>query len=160
MLILFAGSSAFADNNGNDRIDQQLRAELRRWGGAGRIESMLTTRLGRPINTKLFDLGRLLWFDNSGGLHNDKHLRRVSFAVGGTRRHSVDRDRRPEQPIGCRSRLGPRNQRRTPTAVNTVFYSALMWTDRFSFAVRRPVQNLWRIHRRQKALLPFPQTTR
>jgi cytochrome c peroxidase len=46
-----------------DDIDKQLIAILSNAGFTGKIAGTLTTRLGRPINTRLADLGRLLWFD-------------------------------------------------------------------------------------------------
>src|SRR6185436_7871794 len=52
-------------------LEDQLRAALRAAGFTGTIQSTLVPRLGRPINNNLADLGRLLWFDKSGGLHSD-----------------------------------------------------------------------------------------
>src|SRR5437762_9802940 len=61
-----AGSAASADG-----LDRQLTAALHAAGFTGRVEESLPQRLGRPVNRRLADLGRLLWFDKSGGLHSD-----------------------------------------------------------------------------------------
>src|SRR4051812_30254649 len=52
-------------------LDQRLREVLRAAEFTGRVESTLEQRLGRPLNRPLVDLGRLLWFDVVGGIHND-----------------------------------------------------------------------------------------
>jgi len=52
-------------------LDEALAIVLREAGFTGRIESTLAQRLGRPLNPKLANLGRLLWFDVAGGLHDD-----------------------------------------------------------------------------------------
>ena len=62
------GSEAHA---GRDDLDAQLRAVLRDAGFTGRIESTLTARLGRRLDPKKVELGRLLFFDKILGLHND-----------------------------------------------------------------------------------------
>ena len=48
-----------------------LTAALNQAGFTGSIEATLEGRLGRRIDKKLANLGRLLWFDNAGGLHSD-----------------------------------------------------------------------------------------
>src|ERR1700692_4343552 len=67
---IFSSSLARAEDHDNN-LDQQLRQTLREAGFTGRVESTLEVRLGRSLNRKLVDLGRMLWFDVSGGLHND-----------------------------------------------------------------------------------------
>src|SRR4051794_12305154 len=52
-------------------LDWELSQALRRVGFTGRVESTLQQRLGRSINQELANLGRLLWFDVIGGLHDD-----------------------------------------------------------------------------------------
>ncbi len=39
------------------------------------------------------------------------------------------------------NRFGPRNQRRTPMAVNTAFFPALMWNERFFAPSGDPFDN-------------------
>ena len=105
------------------------------------IESTLETRLGRPINGKLANLGQLLFFDRSGGLHNDNTCAGChapadgfgdtqSIAIGVQNNLVVGPDR-----------TGPRNQRRTPSVVNTAFYPNLMWNGRFSAPSGNPFDN-------------------
>ena len=67
-LLLYA-TGALAD--GSRDVDQQFRALLEQFGFTGNVESTLAARLGRPVNPKLADLGRLLFFDVAGGLHDD-----------------------------------------------------------------------------------------
>src|SRR5678816_337992 len=52
-------------------LTETLLDVLAREGFTGNIQSTLQTRLGRPINSQLADLGRQLWFDKIGGLHDD-----------------------------------------------------------------------------------------
>lgn len=134
---------AIADDDDfpNGQLDPQLRAALKSAGFTGKIEATLQSRLGRNIDPKLADLGRLLFFDNSGGLHNDN-------TCGGC--HNPGNGMGDSQPmaIGIQNngvvgphRTGPRNQRRTPTVVNTTFYPALMWNGRFNAPSGNPFNN-------------------
>lgn len=57
-----------ADDNGGDaQLDAALKLVLDQKGFTGRIEETLESRLGRPINPQLADLGRLLFFGPSRG---------------------------------------------------------------------------------------------
>ena len=56
---------------GGAALDDALEAALARHGFTGRIESTLETRLGRRVDRRLADLGRLLWFDTVTGLNDD-----------------------------------------------------------------------------------------
>src|SRR2546423_11798307 len=83
-----AGSAASADG-----LDRQLTAALHAAGFTGRVEESLPQRLGRPVNRRLADLGRLLWVDKSGGLHSDNTcggLPSPATGVGGN----------PSPPVG------------------------------------------------------------
>jgi len=60
--------SAKADH---DSLDQELSARLGQLGFTGRIEATLEQRLGRHVDQRRANLGRLLWFDTIGGLNND-----------------------------------------------------------------------------------------
>src|SRR6266545_6735513 len=60
--------SAKADH---DPLDQELSARLNELGFTGRIETTLEQRLGRHLDQRRANLGRLLWFDTIGGLNND-----------------------------------------------------------------------------------------
>jgi cytochrome c peroxidase len=131
------GNIAYAQTN----LDSQLSDVLTNAGFTGKIESTLEQRLGRPINPKLVDLGRLLWFDKIGGLHSDN-------ACGGCHSPSNGFGDSQSMAIGIQNnnivgkhRTGPRNQRHTPTAVNTAFYPSLMWNGRFSSLSGDPFDN-------------------
>ncbi|MDB5901267.1 MAG: hypothetical protein JWM26_145, partial [Betaproteobacteria bacterium] len=110
-----ASPSALADRDDdsvrNDRLDEQLNAELKRVGFSGTIESTLEARLKRRIDDRLADLGRLLFFDTVAGLHDDNTCAGChsptngfgdtqSIAIGVQNNNLVGPDR-----------AGPRNQR-------------------------------------------------
>ena len=52
-------------------LDARLAKVLERAGFTGRIEASLERRLGRRLDPELVDVGRLLFFDNINGLHQD-----------------------------------------------------------------------------------------
>lgn len=113
-------------------LDQQLAAVLAGHGFTGRIESTLEARLGRHIDQKRADLGRLLWFDSLIALNDDN-------SCSGC--HSPTAGFGDTQPIAIGinnngivgpHRAGPRNQRRAPMVVNTAFFPKLMWNSRFA----------------------------
>src|SRR5215510_2497482 len=76
-----SGATIFASSEGvkvqdealckDDALTQELTSKLQELGFTGRIEDTLEDRLGRSIDRKLADLGRLLWFDTITGLNND-----------------------------------------------------------------------------------------
>lgn len=112
-------------------LNSELRDKLAQAGFTGDVERTFKTLLGRGINPKLAELGRLLWFDNFQSIGRDN-------TCGGC--HSPSNGMGDSQPmaIGVLSngvvgphRTGPRNQRRTPTVVNTALYPRLMWNSRF-----------------------------
>ena len=118
-----------------ESLDGALRARLKAHGFTGDIEQIFKRRLkeslGRPIDPQLAELGRLLWFDN---LHS---LGRDNTCAGC---HSPTNGMGDSQPmaIGVLSngvvgpnRSGPRNQRRSPSVVNTALFPRLMWNNRF-----------------------------
>lgn len=130
-----------AVENGSAQLDAELKSVLQKYGFTGRIESTLESRLGRPIDRRLADLGRLLFFDRSGGLHNDN-------ACAGCHAPGAGMGDSQSIAIGVQSNLvvgpgrkGPRNQRRTPSVVNTAFYPSLMWNGRFSAISGDPFDN-------------------
>jgi cytochrome c peroxidase len=113
-------------------IDHELEKVLRSAGFTGRIGGTLEARLGRRIDPKLSELGRLLWFDKAGGLHSDNTCggcHSPTHGFGDTQ--SIAIGIQNNNVVG-RNRTGPRNQRRTPTVVNTAFYPNLMWNGRFA----------------------------
>ena len=122
-------------------LDNELQQQLAAHGFTGRIGSTLETRLGRPVDRKLAEVGRLLWFDPIQGLNDDN-------SCGGC--HSPTSGFGDTQPIAIGidnnnivgpGRTGPRNQRRSPMVLNTAFYPALMWNSRFHAASGDPFDN-------------------
>lgn len=132
----FVGATAtLAASGQSDQLDRQLRAKLAAAGFTGHIERTFQNRikktLGRPLDPKLAELGRLLFFDNLHSLGGDN-------TCAGC--HSPTNGMGDSQPlaIGVQSNLvvgpsrtGPRNQRRSPTVVNTALFPRLMWNNRF-----------------------------
>jgi cytochrome c peroxidase len=122
-------------------VDYQLTQILRSAGFTGNVESTLAVRLGRPINIQLANLGRLLWFDKAGGLHSDNTCGGChSPANGFGDSQSIAIGVQNNNVVG-QNRAGPRNQRRTPSAVNTAFYPKLMWNGRFASLSGNPFDN-------------------
>ena len=130
-------------------LDRELATVLSAAGFTGTIQQTYQARieanLGRPLDARLVEIGRLLWFDTLHSLHADN-------TCGGC--HSPTNGFGDSQPmaIGVQNngmvgphRTGPRNQRRSPLVINTAFYPALMWNGRFSAAVGRSVRQLARV---------------
>ena len=69
LLLLAPGALPGADRDGS--LDRQLGMRLAELGFTGRVEATLTQRLGRPLDKRLANLGRLLWFDTITGLNDD-----------------------------------------------------------------------------------------
>jgi cytochrome c peroxidase len=126
---------------GGDDLGDALRADLRQQGFTGRMEQTLLERLGRPLDPKLANIGRLLWFDTVTGLNGDNtcagcHSPTNGFgdsqpiAVGIDNNGIVGPDRR-----------GPRNMRRAPMVINTAFFPSLMWNSRFASLSGDPFDN-------------------
>jgi cytochrome c peroxidase len=140
-------------SRGVDPLDAQLTVILRDQGFTGRIESTLAGRLGRPLDTRLADVGRLLWFDTITGLNGDN-------TCGGC--HSPTHGFGDSQSIAIGienngivgpHRAGPRNMRRAPMVLNTAFFPALMWNSRFRSLSGDPFNN------RAGFLFPLPEGT-
>jgi cytochrome c peroxidase len=138
--VVLLASRAFG--GGDQRsLDAQLAQRLQELGYSGRIASTLTTRLGRPLNPRLANIGRLLWFDTITGLNDDN-------TCAGC--HSPTNGFGDSQPIAIGidnngivgpDRSGPRNMRRSPMILNTAFFPNLMWNSRFSAASGDPFDN-------------------
>ncbi len=136
------GLASLAYGSARDRsLDGRLAHRLQELGFTGRVESTLTTRLGRPVDPQLADTGRLLWFDTVTGLNDDN-------SCSGC--HSPTNGFGDSQPIaiGIESngvvgpdRVGPRNMRRSPSVINAAFYPSLMWNSRFAAMSRDPFDN-------------------
>jgi cytochrome c peroxidase len=122
-------------------LNQQLEAVLTQLGFTGRIESTLEQRIGRRIDQQLADLGRLLFFDTVSGLNNDNNCsgcHSPTSGFGDTQSIAIGID---NNGIVGGGRAGPRNQRRTPTVVNTAFFPNLMWNSRFASLSNNPFDN-------------------
>ncbi|PWT93690.1 MAG: hypothetical protein C5B55_04100 [Blastocatellia bacterium] len=122
-------------------LDQQLSSTLQAFGFTGRIESTLQERLGRNLDNRKIELGRLLWFDTIGGLNNDNTCggcHSPTNAFGDTQSIAIGINN--NLTVGPH-RSGPRNQRRTPIIINAAFYPSLMWNSRFASLSRNPFDN-------------------
>ncbi|MCC6317371.1 MAG: hypothetical protein IT361_06715 [Gemmatimonadaceae bacterium] len=123
------------------QVDGALSRVLASHGFSGRISERLTQRLGRPLNTALSDVGRLLFFDPLLGLNNDNscagcHAPQHGFGDS----QSIAIGIQNNGMVGP-GRTGPRNQRRTPHLLNAAFYPALMWNSRFLARSGNPFDN-------------------
>src|ERR1044071_8591793 len=103
-------------------LDSALYDQLEQLSFSGRVQSSLEQRLGRPIDSGRAELGRLLWFDTITGLNNDNTCagcHSPTRGFGDTQSIAIGID---NNGIVGPDRAGPRNQRRTPMAINTPFY--------------------------------------
>lgn len=124
-----------------DDLNQQLREILAQNQFTGRVESTLEQRLGRRIDPAKAELGRLLFFDKFVGLHGDNSCAGCHSPMNGFGdSQSIAIGVENNDLVGPR-RAGPRNQRRTPSVVNTAFYPNLMWNGRFSVVSGDPFDN-------------------
>jgi cytochrome c peroxidase len=135
-----AASQAQSSKEGK-KLDEQLEKLLEKAGFTGRIEETLELRLGRPLDPKLADLGRNLFFDPILALRGDNscagcHAPQFGFADS----QSIAIGIRNNNIVG-HNRLGPRNQRRSPTLLNSAFFPALMWNARFFAPTDDPFDN-------------------
>jgi cytochrome c peroxidase len=125
-------------------LDKQLKAVLAANGFTGTIQRDLSSArfMGRPIIAKLQNLGRALFFDPVTSLHNDNscagcHDPGSGFADSQSIAIGVE----DTGMIAGTGRSGPRNQRRSPTIMNSVFYPNMMWDGRFSAPSGNPFDN-------------------
>jgi len=117
--------------NSSSALNQELEATLDQHGFTGKIESTLEERLGRRVDKKLAKIGQDLFFDTLLGLNDDNscagcHSPTAGFADTQSIAVGIDNN-----GVVGPDRDGPRNQRRTPTVINTAFYPTLMWNSRF-----------------------------
>jgi cytochrome c peroxidase len=140
-LCLLASFWAAIPGGASQDLDDQLAAALGAAGFTGTAALTLQARLGRPIDPKLADLGRLLFFDKILSLHDDNACagcHSPTNAFGDTQ--SIAIGIQNNNVVG-RNRSGPRNQRRSPMLVNAAFFPALMWNQRFFAASGDPFNN-------------------
>lgn len=122
-------------------LDRDLARVLRSTGFTGRVEATLQGRLGRPLDSRLVDLGRKLFFDSALGLHEDNscagcHSPASGFGDSQSIAIGVDNN----GIVGPR-RAGARNQRKAPPVINSVFYPKLMLNGRFQAISGDPFDN-------------------
>lgn len=123
------------------RLNEELRNVLAQHGFTGRVESTLDDRLGRKLNPRLVEVGRMLWFDTLTGLNNDNtcagcHSPTAGF--GDTQSIAIGIE---NNGVVGPNRAGPRNMRRSPMIINTAFYPTLMWNSRFRALSGDPFDN-------------------
>src|SRR6266705_1950304 len=107
----------------------------------GNIVSTRKKRVNLAVNPARANLGRLLWFDTITGLNNDNTCagcHSPTNAFGDTQSIAIGID---NNGIVGPHRVGPRNQRRTPMALNTAFFPNLMWNSRFAALYGDPFDN-------------------
>ena len=126
---------------GHAELDAALSAVLAQHGFTGRVGQSLEQRLGRKVDNRLADLGRLAFHDSLLALGDDNscagcHAAPAGFgdtqsiAIGVSNNGLVGPDR-----------AGPRNQRRAPMILNNVFYPRLMLNSRFASLSGDPFDN-------------------
>jgi cytochrome c peroxidase len=141
LVVISIAALAFMGAASQRAIDVELMARLRALGFTGSIATTLEPRLGRKVDARLADLGRLLWFDTVGGLNNDNTCggcHSPTHGFGDTQSIAIGIE---NNGIVGLQRTGPRNQRRTPMAINTAFYPRLMWNSRFEALSGDPFKN-------------------
>ena len=128
-------------DNPNDPLDDKLYAILRNQGFSGDIQKQLEIKLGRKLDNRKVELGRLIFFDKGLGLHQDNSCsgcHAPQFGFGDSQPIAIGVDN--NNIVGAH-RKGPRNQRRTPSVMNTAFFPSLMWNSRFKSLTNDPFNN-------------------
>ena len=151
--ILTSALYGFGDGGSDGVLDRQLSARLQAHRFTGRVQDGLERRLGRKVDAKLAEIGRMLWFDTIGGLNDDNacggcHSPTAGFADT----QSIAIGIESNEVVGP-SRRGPRNQRRSPMVLNAAFYPRLMLNSRFSSNADDPFDN------RRGFTFPLPEGT-
>src|ERR1700720_4745351 len=118
--VLAAGVAAAQD------LDRKLAAALTSAGFTGTAGLSIQARLGRSIDPKLANLGRLLFFDKIPSLHDDNACAGCHSPTNGFGDTQWIAIGIQNKNLVGQNRCGPRNQRRTPMAANTPFFPALM----------------------------------
>ena len=143
-MALAGGSSAQVSDPGrhNPRsLDDILRQELAWAGFTGRIEESLESRLGRPIDTRLADLGRLIFFDQLNGIYEDNSCAGCHAPMNGFGDTQSIAIGVGNNGVVGPNRHGARNQRKAPIVINSGFYPKLMLNGRFQSLSEDPFDN-------------------
>ncbi|MCX6856233.1 MAG: hypothetical protein NTV80_15165 [Verrucomicrobia bacterium] len=138
LLILSFGS---AQAQTSSELSRQLQSALSQHQFTGRMESTLTKRLGRSLDPVKVELGRKIFFDKFFALHGDNSCagcHSPNHGLGDSQSIAIGVE---NNDIVGALRAGPRNQRRTPSVINTAFYPNLMWNGRFSAVSGDPFNN-------------------
>lgn len=141
LLFIIITILSFSKPGNSGDIDDQLYAVLRSQGFTGEIQQQLEIRLGRKLDRRKIDLGRLIFFDKGLGLHQDNTCagcHAPAFGFGDSQPIAIGVDN--NDTVGAH-RKGPRNQRRSPSVMNTAFYPGLMWNNRFRSLSNDPFNN-------------------
>lgn len=134
------------DDDDNDKesrkdLDRKLAAKLKSAGFTGNIAATLEIRLGRRLDRRLANLGRLIYFDNIQGLHDDNSCagcHSPAFVFGDSQSMAIGVN---NNGIVGPNRAGPRNQRKAPPIVNSAFFPKLMLNGRFISLSGDPFDN-------------------
>lgn len=113
-------------------LNEELALQLSLMGVDGRIEEIFLEKLGRPVDTELAEIGRLLFFDPVLSITEDNscsgcHGPNVSFNDPKSIAIGIENN----GVVGPR-RSGPFNIRRAPSIINAALYPNLMWDGRFA----------------------------
>ncbi|MGH7752920.1 MAG: cytochrome-c peroxidase, partial [Gemmatimonadales bacterium] len=122
-------------------LDAELADVLATHGFTGRIASTLEARMGRRLNARLVNVGRLVFFDPVTGLNNDNSCsgcHSPTNGFGDTQSIAIGVEN--NNVVGP-NRAGPRNQRRSPLILNAAFFPTLMWNSRFLALSGDPFDN-------------------
>ncbi len=141
MLLFIIAALSFSNDRTNENLDNQLYAVLNSQNFTGEIQKQLEIKLGRKLDKRKIELGRLIFFDNGLGLHQDNSCagcHAPAFGFGDSQPIAIGVNN--NDTVGVH-RKGPRNQRRTPTVMNTAFYPSLMWNSRFKSLTNDPFNN-------------------
>lgn len=158
-LVLTKTSNAAVDSpTVADQLDElrdanDLAVILRQLGYTGRIEETTKAKRNLNLDPRKVELGKLLFFDPGTGLHRDNSCsgcHSPTAGMGDTQPIAIGVEN--NQIVGP-DRKGPRNQRRSPTVINTAFYPSLMWNGRFSAPSGDPFDNS------KGFLFPLPEGT-
>ncbi len=128
-------------SSGDRVLNDQLIAVLNQHEFTGRIGSTLEQRLGRKIDNRLADLGRLAFHDSLLGLNDDNSCSGCHGAPNGFGDSQSIAIGIENNNIVGPDRTGPRNQRRAPMILNNVFFPSLMWNSRFAAVSGDPFDN-------------------
>lgn len=130
------------EKKGEDPLNKELTQVLARAGFTGKTELTLEKRLNRKVNQELADLGNQIFFDKLLALGNDNTCAAChspTHAFGDTQSIAIGVSN--NDIVGTTGRIGPRNQRRTPSVINNAFYPRLMWNGRFAALSDDPFDN-------------------